>query len=63
MSVPVKFAAGVIGASGGGNLMASPDGRFVTVQQGDGNLVTYDTQIGPVGTIKAAIWSAWDGKL
>lgn len=41
--------------------MTSADGRFVTVQQGDGNFVTYDTQRGIVGDPKAAIWSAWTG--
>src|SRR3990167_10125215 len=36
--------------------------RFVTVQQGDGNFVTYDTAKGPVGEPSAAVWSAWGGK-
>ena len=43
--------------------MTSLDGRFVTVQQGDGNFVTYDTALGPVGDASAAVWSAWSGKV
>ena len=43
--------------------MTSPDGRFVTVQQGDGNFVTYDAALGPVGDPNAAVWSAWGGKV
>ena len=46
----------------GADRMTSNNGRFVTVQQGDGNFVTYDTEIAPVGTPAAAVWSAWGGK-
>lgn len=43
--------------------MISGDSRFVTIQQGDGNFVTYDSSLGPVGDRNAAIWSAWGGKI
>src|SRR3990167_1183370 len=43
--------------------MVDPTGRFVTIQQGDGNFVTYDAQKGPIGSSDAAVWSAWFGKV
>lgn len=43
--------------------MQSADGRFVTIMQADGNFVTYDLSLGPLGAPEAAIWSAWGGKL
>lgn len=43
--------------------MVSNNGRFITVQQGDGNFVTYDLRYGPEGDPNAAIWSAWGGKI
>lgn len=36
--------------------MADPSGRFVTVQQGDGNFVTYDRTKGEVGDERASVW-------
>lgn len=41
----------------------SQSGEFVTVQQGDGNLVTYSTRLGAVGDPKAAIWSSFGGRI
>lgn len=38
--------------------MTSQDGRFVTVQQGDGNFVTYDLQKGALGEPSAAVWAS-----
>lgn len=54
---------GVTGIAAPSDRMTSLDGRFVTVQQGDGNFVTYDTALGPVGNTSAAVWSAWSGKV
>lgn len=50
-------------AAGTVDRMTSANGRFVTVQQDDGNFVTYDTAKGPVGDVRAAVWSAWSGKI
>lgn len=60
--VPVKLSAGVSGLNAG-DRMTSSNGRFVTIQQNDGNFVTYDAQLGPIGSPDAAIWSAWGGKI
>lgn len=49
------------GASGVTERLVSQDGRYVTVQQTDGNLVTYDTSLGQVGDPNAAIWSSFGG--
>ena len=43
--------------------MISGNGRFVTIQQGDGNFVTYDSSCRPVGDPEGAIWSAWSGRI
>lgn len=58
-----KHAGGMsargFGASGTPDKMVSPDGRFVTQQQNDGNFVTYDTSVTPW----KAVWSAWGGRI
>lgn len=61
--VPVQ--APNLGHGGGGvtNKMVSSDGRFVTVQQTDGNFVTYSLELGPEGDPNAAVWSAWHGHI
>lgn len=61
MSKRVIFKSGADVESGGGRVseMWSQDGRYVTVQQGDGNFVTYDT----VGAEWKATWSAWHGRI
>lgn len=46
------------GSSASVDRMTSSDGRFVTVQQTDGNFVTYDTRIAPVGEPRAAVWAS-----
>ena len=57
--VPIIAAAGIVGISSTRtDRMTSADGRFVTVQQGDGNFVTYDTAKGPVGDATAAVWAS-----
>lgn len=58
----IEFHMPVKGLSGGGGRVSemwSPDGRYVTVMQGDGNFVTYDTE-GPEWTPR---WSAWHGRI
>lgn len=47
---------------GASDRMTSGNGRFVTIQQDDGNFVTYDRTLGPIGDATAAVWSAWGGK-
>lgn len=58
LKVPVKFSGGITT-----DRMTSPNKRFVTVQQDDGNFVTYDATLGPIGSPDAAVWSAWGGKI
>lgn len=41
------------------SFMSSPDGRYQTHMQGDGNFVTYDTAVTPW----KPLWSAWHGKI
>lgn len=60
--VPVVAPGGGVGG-GPVDKMVSNNGRFVTVQQGDGNFVTYDLQLGPEGDPNAAVWSAWSGRI
>ena len=59
-TVPVRAPGGIATVT---DRMTSINGRFVTIQQGDGNFVTYDRELGPVGDPAAAIWSAWGGKV
>jgi len=56
--VPVKGLSSM--PSGSSDRMISADGKWVTVQQGDGNLVQY--QVLPSGAWKAT-WSSWTGRL
>lgn len=63
-----EFAASMrswLGGGGGaaGDRMVSSSGQFVTVQQGDGNFVTYDLARGALGDPNAAVWSSWTGKV
>ena len=55
MRVPL---IGVGASSGQPDRMTSGNGRFVTVQQDDGNFVTYDRTRGEVGTPAAAVWAS-----
>ena len=50
-------------ATGATDRMISPDGRFTTIQQGDGNFVTYDASLAPIGNPAGAVWSAWSGRI
>lgn len=52
----------LFGGAASTDRMCSVDGRFTTVQQGDGNFVTYDANLGPLSP-ETAIWSAWHGKI
>lgn len=49
---------------GGGqpDRMLSGNGRWMTVQQGDGNFVTYDLSRGAPRP-ETAVWSAWTGRI
>ena len=47
------------GPAGSPDHMTSPQGRFQTHQQEDGNFVTYDTSTTPW----TAVWSAWTGRI
>ena len=53
--VPIIGAGAVAGQP---DRMTSRNGRFVTVQQDDGNFVTYDTTRGEVGTPAAAVYAS-----
>jgi hypothetical protein len=57
----VQSLRNLLGVSGGfsPDHMTSPQGRFQTHQQEDGNFVTYDTSTTPW----TAVWSAWTGRI
>jgi len=52
-------SGGLVGGRGGGSSFYSPNGRYRTQFQDDGNVATYDTSVNPW----RAIWSTLTGWL